>query len=65
MSYSEEKDEKLWAVYWAAHEACCDYRATLPAKKEEWSEKQRSRWEHLRAVEASALSDYTRYTERS
>lgn len=57
----EQKDLHLWKQYWEAEQKACDYRATLPAKKADWTQGQVEKMDSLRATSATLLSAYCQY----
>jgi hypothetical protein len=61
MEPNPDRSDALWAIYWKSEQEAVAYRATLPDKKSEWTEKQITRMDSLRATAATRLSLFTRY----
>ena len=61
MDTDPDKSNTLWAIYWKAEQEACDYRASLPDKKADWTQRQVERMDSLRATSATHLSAFCQY----
>lgn len=61
MEPDTDRSKALWAIYWKAEQEAVAYRSSLPAKKSDWTERQITRMDSLRATSATHLSVFCRY----
>jgi hypothetical protein len=61
MDPNPDKSDALWAIYWKSEQEAVAYRASLPDKKSDWTERQIHKMDSLRATAATHLSAFCRY----